>query len=139
MTTQGLLLIGICCVLFGLILGMSLCLLIWHGMRPEKLYTLKKKKPSLSYTGDVRRTIAALQQLQAIIGYETARQDPRLSDFVALLRSVQRHFGRQASLEGVIQSLVVQDTERQLRQRKLRRAAIPQEKTTSMVREVVVL
>jgi len=107
---------GVCLVLFGFILGMLLFLLIRHWLFPEQACVPRKKR--LSYTWDVRRTLGALQQLQVMIGRESAERDPSLADLVQLLRSMQRELGHSASLEGVIQTLVAQDIERQLACRK---------------------
>ena len=102
-------------VLFGLTLGMMLTFLILHLIFPD--VCMPRGLP-LSYDGDVRRTVGALQQLQVLIGRENAERNPNLADLLRLIRTVQRTFGRRASLESVIQALVAQDIERQLAVRK---------------------
>jgi len=109
-------LMGFCLVLFGFTLGMVVFFLVRHQVFPDKAYAPKNK--SLSYKGDVLRTIGVLQQLQVMIGREAAERNPSLADLVGLIRSAQREFGRSASLEGTIQALVVLDMERQLVSRK---------------------
>ena len=81
------------------------------------------------------RTIGVLQQLQVLIGREAAERDPSLADLMGPIRAMQREFGRRASLEGTIQSLVVLDLEEQLASGKQRSvqpvetlAQIPQER-----------
>lgn len=110
MTDSELLLTGVCLVLFGFLLGMTLFFLVRHLLFPEEAYAPKKR---LSYKGNVRRTVGVLQQLQVMIGRECADRNPSLADLVDLVRSAQRDFGRSASLEGVIQALVAQDVARQ--------------------------
>ncbi len=65
-----------------------------------------------------RRTIAVLQQLQVLIGAEPTRHDPSLADVERVLRAVQQAFGRYATLETVIQTLVAQDLAQQYAQRR---------------------
>ncbi|SRR5712692_3263778 len=134
-TESELLLTGVCLVLFGFILGMMLFLLVRHLLFPEEAYEPRKKR--LSYTWDVRRTLGALQELQVMIGRESAECDPSLADLVRLLRSVQREFGRSASLEGVIQALVAQDLERQRASRK-RKPTCPREAVAAVRQEAVI-
>ncbi|HZU01995.1 MAG TPA: hypothetical protein VFA10_20150, partial [Ktedonobacteraceae bacterium] len=104
MTVQELVCMIICLLLLGMILGMLLALLLWQVTLPGKICAQKKTRRRLVYmVGDVRRTIGALQQLQALIGREVAEGDPGLGDIVHFIRSMQRLFGKKASLEGVIQ------------------------------------
>ncbi len=67
-----------------------------------------------SVQGDLRRTVAVLQQLQVLIGCAATESDPNLADLLCLIQAVQREFGRTAPLEGVIQALVAQDLEQQM-------------------------
>jgi hypothetical protein len=126
-------LLGVCLVFFGFCLGVVLFFLVRHVLFPGEAYAPKAK---LSYIGDVRRTLSVLQHLQAMVGREATGCDPSLADFVSLIRSVQREFGWNASLEGVIQALVAQDIAHQLAERKLKRVAAVE--ATVTVREVVV-
>ncbi len=110
-------LLYLCLVLFGFLVGVVVFFVIRHLLFPEEAYAPKKR---LSYTMEERRTLAVLQQLQAMIGAEAATRDPGLADLKRLLGSMQRDFGRNASLEDVIQLLVARDLERQLAARKRR-------------------
>ena len=105
-------LMGFCLILFGFTLGMVVFFLVRHLVFPDKAYAPKNE--SLSYKGDVLRTIGVLQQFQVMVGREAAECNPSLADLVGLIRSAQREFGRSASLEGTIQALVALDLERQL-------------------------
>lgn len=110
-------LLYLCLVLFGFLVGVVVFFVIRHLAFPEEAYAPKKR---LSYTVDERRTLAVLQQLQAMLGAEAAASDPGLADLKRLLGSMQRDFGRNASVEDVIQLLVARDLERQLTARKRR-------------------
>jgi hypothetical protein len=113
---------GLCLLILTLILLVVWRLLLGLGIWARRPYALKKR--TLTYRGDVRRTLAHLQQLQAMIGSEAASGDPSLTDLARLLRSMQREYGRDASLEGVIQALVAQDLDRQLSAHKQRSAGV---------------
>jgi hypothetical protein len=123
--TNDLLVVGLWFLLAGFSLGIGTCFLIWKLMLAKPTDSRKL----LSYQGDLRRTVAILQQLQVLIGYEAAEGDPSLADLLHLLQGAQRDFGRTATLEGVIQTLVAQDLEQQLMARKLQRAQDAQQKT----------
>lgn len=110
-------------VLLGTVLsGITLALLWYRGqlrlLTAIPLFRRRKRRATLSYTEDVRRTLDVLKQLQALIGRNAAEQDPRLTDIMQLLKKMQRTFGYTASLEVVIQALVAQDIKRQLVPRK---------------------
>lgn len=135
MTNSSLVLMGMCLVFFGFAVGVIVSFLIWRLRFPNEASAPKKKQ--LSYTGDVRRTLGVLQQLQAMIGREAAEGDPGLIDLVQVIGSMQRAFGRNASLEGVIQALVAQDIDRQLAQRKRRRTQSTQDASEVVLRREV--
>lgn len=63
------------------------------------------------YFTDLDRSIGVLQQLQVLLA---ADGDVNLADVAHLVLSMQQEFGPDASLESVIQALVVQHLERQL-------------------------
>ena len=125
LTTSELGVLAVCLMLGGLIFGMIICLVVMRLVFPG-VATSPRKHVSLSSQEDLRRTLAVLQQLQVIVGYEAATQNPGLRDLVDVVRMVQRAFGRNASLEAVIQTLVAQDIERQLAERKLQQTSAPQ-------------
>jgi hypothetical protein len=116
--TNDLLVAGLWFLLAGFSLGITACFLIWS------LVFAKPAGPRrpLPYQGDLRRTVAALQQFQVLIGQEATESDPNLTDLLCLIQAVQREFGRAASLEGVIQALVAWDLEQQLATRRQQRA-----------------
>lgn len=74
-------------------------------------------EPALLNTHEIDRRpmITALQQLQVVMRYENAGRDPNLADLFAFVQSAQQQFGESASLEDVIQALVIQDVERQMK------------------------
>ncbi len=88
---------------------------------PAKISIMKKAtwtKPALAYKDDLRQTLGVLQQLQVLIGTDATQNNPSLAEVSRMIHTIQREFGKQASLETVIQALVAQDIERQLTQRK---------------------
>jgi hypothetical protein len=117
-STNYLLVIGLWFLVAGFSLGISACFLMWSIVfaKPEGIH-----RP-LSYRSDLRRTVAALQQLQVLIGCEAAENNPNLADLHCLIQTVQREFGRTAPLEGVIQALVALDLEQQMEVRRQRQA-----------------
>lgn len=115
---------GLCFLILALILLVVWRLLLSLGLWARKPYALKKR--TLTYRGDVRRTLALLQQMQAMIGSAAASGDPGLTDLARLIGSMRREFGRDASLEGVIQALVAQDLAQQLSARKSRSVVTPE-------------
>src|SRR5712692_9146549 len=122
-----------------------LCVLLFGKQLHTYTYSLTRRHiPSvlssfphllLSYAISLR--ITWVQELQVMIGRESAECDPSLADLVRLLRSVQREFGRSASLEGVIQALVAQDLERQRASRK-RKPTCPREAVAAVRQEAVI-
>ena len=108
---------AICVLLLGFILGLLLCRLLLRLYSEAGMQQPVSRQP-LSYRGDIRQTVAVLQQLQVMIGRKSAESNPNLADLATLLCTMQQHFGHVASLERVIQVLVAQDLEQQLENRR---------------------
>jgi hypothetical protein len=121
--TNDLLVAGLWFLVAEFSLGTTASFLIWSLVFAKPT---DSRRP-LSYQGDLRRTVAVLQQLQVLIGCATTESDPNLADLLYLIQAVQQEFGHTAPLEGVIQALVARDLEHQMAVRRQKRAGCPAE------------
>ena len=120
---------GMCLILFSFLFVTLVFFLVQRFIFPKetytrRTYTLRKRRRQRHSCKGGRQAVQALQRTQTLLGRESAECDPGLADVGAYLQVLQQSlyaaqatFGRNASLEGVIQTLVAQDIEQQLAQR----------------------
>lgn len=70
------------------------------------------------FRGDVRQTLALLQQVQFILMQQTGTSDLNLAALAETIHGLQHRFGRSASLEQVIQHLAALDLQQQCQGRR---------------------
>jgi hypothetical protein len=86
---------------------------------PQLLASSANSQFAPVYSSDLTRTIGVLQQLQVLCAAQG--DDPSLADVVRAVGDMQREFGENAQLEGVIQSLVGQHLSLQFTARRQQR------------------